>query len=584
MGRKATGQEILAHVFTELGVKTVFGLPGTQNLGLYEALRKSGLRTVVATQELSAMFMAIGQYQATSASVPSSLPVVATVPGPGFTCALTGLAEAKADSVPLLYLVSTNEAKSHFKYQLQELPQMKMVLPVVKKGFEIREVSEIDPILKEAARVALSGEPGPVYIEILDSLFDEVSDISVGANVAVTRSSLSPTASQAVSLIFQASRMVLFVGGGARKYDRQVNALVERLSCPVLSTISGRGVVSDQHPLSFPFDYAFGEGRVIADLIDRADVVLALGCKFSHNGTGGFRLRIPEQKLIHVDASSEVLGANYPGHCLVEMDVGDFLTALTQSEDFGKQNAKNIHWTKEELNILQQRRFEEQQEHLQYVPKVHVEGQEESIPNFFQALRNVLSKDAILVTDSGRHQMLARAFYQVLSPAGLVIPADFQSMGFGLPTAVGAALAGTRPVVALVGDGGFLMSGMEFTSAVREGVKLLVIIFRDYSFSLIRDQQLKRYGRSSSVQLSLPDLEAFSLAFGVNYRTLSFPVEESLTNALSLPGVTILDIELVESKQLATMGYKQLVRNTVRNALGDQWSSRLKALVKPGRR
>lgn len=580
VGKTSTGQEILTAVFAELGVKTVFGLPGTQNLGLYEALRKSGLRTVLATQELAAMFMAIGQYQATS-----MLPVVATVPGPGFTCALTGLAEAKADSVPLLYLVSTNELKKHFKYQLQDLPQMKMVLPLVKKGFEIREVSEMSRVFKEAARVALSGEPGPVYIEMLDSLFDTVAGIAVEAKVevktSVVNASFSPVASQAMAIISKASRVVLFVGGGARKYSVQVQELAERLQSPVLSTISGRGVVADDHLLSFSFDYAFGEGRIVAELIDQADIVLALGCKFSHNGTGGFRLCIPEQKLIHVDTSSEVLGANYPARCLVEMDVGEFLSELTQSKDFGHQPPANLSW---EPQILRQRLLAEQQEHLPYLPKVSVEGREEPIENLFQALRKVLPGDAMLVTDSGRHQMLARVFYQVLSPAGLVIPADFQSMGFGLPTAIGAALSGTRPVVALIGDGGFLMSGMELASAMREGVKLLVIVFRDHSFSLIRDQQLKRYGRAHSVQLSLPDLEAFSLAFGANYRTLVYPIQESLEEASSLPGVTILDIELIESEQLVKMGHKQFVRSAIRNALGDKWSARLKALTKRGGR
>jgi len=326
ISRVTNGAELLCRTLESLGVKVVFGVPGTQNVHLYEALHRSAIRPVLATHELSASFMANGYYRASGKVAP-----LVTIPGPGFTYALTGLAEALHDSAAVLHIVGQPPADRGKKFEFQALDQTGVAAPLVKRVFSIEQVDEIPEKVAEAYALALSGEPGPVLLQwSKDSLVGmptrSFAQPSPGLGIGVVPS--DSLIDEVVELLGTARRPILLAGQGAAGAAGLVKQLAEWIASPVFTTASGRGVLPEDHALALGFDFVRSEVRILNDMIRRSDCIVALGCKFTSAGTGGFLLELPPDRLIHVDASEEVLGANYPARMAVHGSVEAVLGRL----------------------------------------------------------------------------------------------------------------------------------------------------------------------------------------------------------------------------------------------------------------
>ena len=298
-----SGAELACDVLQQLGVAHVFGLPGTQNVSIYEALRRSTLRTVVATHELSATMMANGYYRSSG-----RLAALVTIPGPGFTWALTGLAEASLDSAALLHLVGEPPRAPGTCFQLQAIDQPAIARPLVKAVHRIGRFDEIGPVLAAAHAQALAGEPGPVLVQIarvaLEARAVAPSFPTAAADTPVTDAvALEPV----IRAVAAARRCVILAGQGCHGAADLLVRLAERLSAAVVTTTSGRGAVAEDHPMSLGFELAGTGAGTLNALIATSDLVLAIGCKFSHNGSRGFGLHLQADKLIHIDAAPEVL-------------------------------------------------------------------------------------------------------------------------------------------------------------------------------------------------------------------------------------------------------------------------------------
>ncbi len=560
---KIIGSSLLCSCLEQLGVDCVFGLPGTQNVELYEALGRSSIRTVLATHELAATFMANGYYRSSG-----RLGVVLTIPGPGLTYALTGLAEASLDSAAVLCLTGAPAKTPGNRFQMQAVDQRAMASPIVKKTFRIETVSSLPTILSEAHRTALADEPGPVLVEIQRSVLSERTEDLSPDSIPSTPLRRSPDVialQQVIDILKSLSKTILYVGQGASDASDQVKNLAELLQAPVLTTTSGRGVISENHPLSIPVDAGIGNVESVNQLIRSCDLLLTLGCKFSHNGTHGFQLCIPSEKLIQIDASVDVLGANYPARMTLAADVGIFLDEVLRHREIFK--GRESGWSPKDL---QQFREQMNQGHtLKYLEPRISKIRPPTPEMFFGALRKVLPVHSCLVTDSGLHQMLTRKYFTVFAPRGLVVPSNFQSMGFGLPAAIGAALAAPdRPVVAVIGDGGFIISGMELLTAVRERIPLTVIVFNDGRLNQVRFQQLAAYGRSENVNLLNPNFGALAEAMGVRYARIDGDAEDVLRSAISGKHVTLVEVVVGDSPAIHLMRAKGLARDAVRRTLG----------------
>lgn len=565
---------VLCDTLAELGVDTVFGLPGTQTVWLYEAFRTSRLRTVVSTHELAATFMAIGYYRSSG-----RVAAVSTIPGPGFTYALTGIAEARFDSAALLLIVVKPRPSRGNRFRFQDIDQAAVAAPLAKAFVRIESVASLTDKLCDAYRTAVDGEPGPVVVEIQAEILEE----NVPALAAARRAPSSPSALAApdldalVDVLGLARRPVLIVGQGASAGADQVTRLAEQLGAIVVTTSSGRGIVPEDHPRVLPFEYGIHDVRIVNDLCLAADAVLVLGVKFGHNGTAGFRLQLPPDRLLQIDASDEVLGANYPARVTARADVPTAVSQLlsrlqSRASTLGGQfQTAPGTWSDEELRDWRTRARAART----YSNAPTVAGAPGGMAEVLDALRAIAPRDACIVTDSGLHQMTTRTWWTVLAPRALITPADFQSMGFGLPAAIGAAIASpNRTVIAVIGDGGLAMSAMELATAVREGVRLLVVVCNDRGFGLIRRQQVLADSVPFAVDFPSPDIGGLAAALGAEAAT--WPSPDLATRALHAKGVFVLELLLGEHPDMQRRATRQRVKAVARRAIGESTLARVR--------
>jgi acetolactate synthase-1/2/3 large subunit len=558
MGRAPSTAAVVCETLQDIGVEHVFGLPGSQNVGLFEALRRSRLRTVVATDELGAAFMANGYARA--GGRPG---VLLTIPGPGFSYALPGLAEAFLDSTPVLHLAGAPADGPGRAFRLQAIDQEALASPLVKRVFAVERVAELRPRLEEAYALTRSGEPGPVLVQLPHEAVPEPAEAGPAAPLSPPAAAAGPS-SQALDQIERAlsgaARVLIYAGQGVRGAERELRWLAERLAALVVTTTSARGALPEDHPQCRSFDFGAPAIPALNGLLGQADVVFALGCKFSHNGAHGFRLEIPAEKLVHVDAGAHVLGANYPGRLQVCADVPSTLRALlARSQGWARTRAG---WPEGSLDQAWRRA----RERLGTVPEPRIVGVRPPTPEaFFQALRQAMPAESCLVTDSGLHQALARRYYDVRAPAGLIVPSDMQSMGFAVPAAIGAKLAlPERPVVALVGDGGLAACGLELLTAVRDRIPLTVIVFNDGRLGLIRLQQLGAHARTHGTRVGRTDFAMLAAAVGVRHLRLEGDAEATLRRALNSPGVSLVEVSVRDTPSLHALGARALARRALR--------------------
>jgi len=557
--------------FRTLGAEYVFGLPGSQTIDAFQALKSSGLRTVVPTHEMAAAFMAAGYARA------SGKPgILTTIPGPGFTYALTGIAEAWLDSVPIVYVVPAARERPGGEFALQSIDQRTMAAPIVKAQYQAREAATAAATAAAAWRRSTDGEPGPVVFEMPEDLFSaECDDACVPAAEAAPDDPPAGLLAAVATLVDDARRVLLFVGAGTFDAAADVRAFAEVTNAAIVTTTSARGVVSEDDPRVIVRDPGMQDNAVLNALAERADVVVAVGVKFSHNGAAGFNLRLRESRLVTINAAGP--SRNYPACRHVTGDAGKILRAVQgrlrprPDGDGGWDAGELAAWRAAALESARMARIE---------PRLEETGQ--PVSSLIRDLRTALADDAVLVTDSGLHQMSVRRYYSVRAPRGLIIPANFQSMGFALPAAIGASLAAPeRRTVAVVGDGGMIMSGLELLTAVRERIPLTVVVFNDGKYSLIRNSQLADYGASHGTDLMDPDFEALAAATGADYRRVgSGGIGEALQCAgQGGTGVCLIEVPLAESPGMRRVKVRGRLRSMARRFLSNRqrrWLAKLR--------
>lgn len=432
---EATGVDaatIVCRTLSQLGARYVFGVPGTQSTAFYEALRRSGLRAIVPTHELAATFMAGAYHRAGGGPG-----ILTTIPGPG-------LAEARLDSAAVVYFVNARDGRAKSGDGPQAIDQRALLAPVTKAVLGVRDLADVAETVRRGWALAQSGEPGPVAIEL-------------GGDTDATIETVSAPRSDAIAAAWQriaaAKKPVLLAGQGALGAADNLRALAERLHAPILTTPSARGIVSEASHLSMGFDVLKGTLAAANALLARADLVLVIGAKLAHNGSAGSGLTIPHDITIRIDTSAEALRETYPASLTLEMEAGAFLAAAA-----ARANTRS-HWSNAEIAAARAAISAP-------LPQAEplVAGSDPA--TFFAALANALPAGIRFVTDTGQHQVMTRRHLPVITPRGLLIPSDFQSMGFGLPAAIAASLAEPlRPTVALIGDGGLRMMGFEIATA-----------------------------------------------------------------------------------------------------------------------
>ncbi len=490
------------------GIRFAFGIPGTHNIELYDALGPSRVRPVLVTDEQSAGFMADGLWRAAG-----ELGCVNLVPGAGLTHALSGIAEAWMDGAAMLVLGCGIRRDVRMAYQLHDVDQLAMAAPVTKATFRPMSAEEIYPAIRHACALARAGTPGPVMVEIPVNLYlvrEGAGDPAgyVPPDYPAPVPDPETLERMAERLTEPGQRPLLYLGLGAAGCGADLVALAERLGAPVATTISGKGVFPESHPL-FLWN-GFGNSappfarRIAAD----RTMVLAIGCRFSEVGTGGYGITLPGP-LLHVDIDPEVPGRNFPAELSAAADAAPFVRAL-----LGRLPPADSDRTELEARIraghAEVRAGWEKARSADRVTPWY----------FLERLQHAFGPDLVVTTDSGNGTFLAMESLRLEGPGRFLAPVDYSCMGYSVPAALGAKLGRPdRPVVALAGDGAFLMTGLELLTAANQGIPVAVVVLRDRELAQIAQFQGAAFNRE--VASALPDYDLRALAAGMGVECLA---------------------------------------------------------------
>ena len=519
---KMSGGEIVVRALEDEDVRFTFGIPGTHNIELYDCLaRSSRVRPVLVTDEQSASFMADGVTRASG-----QLAAVNVVPGAGLTHALSGIAEAYLDGVPMLVLACGIRRDTGRAFQLHDVDQLAMARPVTKAQFRADHGSEIYATIRRACQVARSAPAGPVVVEIPAEhyLFRHETDVHVSASPARTSAPEPDKIKQVVQLLEGSRRPLLYVGLGASHASIELVALAERLNAPVATTISGKGVFNETHPLWLWCGFGTAAPAFVRKIAASCDLTLSIGCRFSEVGTGSYGMQ-PPGKLIHVDVDRAVLERNYPADLAIVADSASFVSSLLphlKSRPVDDGLRRDICAGHESVR-------------RHWALPAHSEGVHP--PHLLETLQSMVPDDTVYTTDSGNGTFLAMECLRLAHPRSFLAPVDYSCMGYAVPAALGAALASPgRTVVSLAGDGAFLMTGLELLTARQLKLPVMVLVLRDRELAQIAQFQQIALGNKTCSELPDYDLSAICRGVGVEYLALNRngEAETALKQALTV--------------------------------------------------
>lgn len=558
IGRRPSVADSVVKALENRGVDVVFGVPGTHNIDLYDALRRSRIRSVLTTSEIAAGFMAAGWYRA------SGQPgVFAVMEGPGFAWSVTTLAEAAQDSSAIIALTGKTPEASQ-PYDQANIGQDQIAGALGAASFEVPDSANADAVVAAAWREVSSIQPGPAVLFMAHDGANESAEPAQELSAGKTNDpAADQTYAAALSALESSEKPLILAGADCLDHAVLLSKLVSDAGIPCITTPMARGVVAESHPLCLTTDLFFDDIEAINTVADQADLVLALGCRFSRSGTAGYRLRLPQEKLIHVTPFAPNV-SQYTPRLTVRASIGAFLdSAIFQSRPSG--NPADAGWDVAQLSearrVLRSRPRRQANE-----PSWAEQGDSSTL---FRRIQDGTSPDTIVVTDTGLHQMLVRSHLNVEQPRGLLFPSDFQSMGFGLPAAIGAALAAPdRKVLAIIGDGSFLMVGAEFITAKREKLGLPVLVFCDNSLGIIRHQQIHRFGHGESTQLAENDLASYSKWLGIEYALADETLSDQIRAAFDRAVPTLIEVCLEDSDDFKKSRRKSLIKSTIKSAIG----------------
>jgi acetolactate synthase-1/2/3 large subunit len=504
---KTTAAALVRHALEQIGVKYTFGIPGVHNIELYDELKGSkSILPVLVTHEGAGAFMADAISRATD-----SIGVLAIVPAAGITHAMSGIGEAFLDGVPMLVVSGGIRTDMQQSFQLHDVDQQALLAPLTKASYKIERYEDAIPTVYEAYETAISGEPGPVFIELpanLQLLAGEVDGLP-DANIAISRPPLDGEAiEQAAAVLAAADHPGLFVGWGAKDVTDDLVRIAERLGAPVATTLQGLGVFPGNHPLHAGM--TFGPSAVPAseNALRECDAMLAVGTRFAEICTGSYGA-IPPENLVHIDINADTIGANYKAVVGIHADARDAIPALAAKLD-------DLLDARDYSAVVASIASDKAAYRKEWLD--HDSGGRVNPCRLFDELRTQLDDDAIIIADDGNHTFLTAELMPILAGGMFLSPTDFNCMGYCVPATIATKLAlPERQVVGIVGDGAFLMTGLESVTATSNGIGTVWFVFNDGELAQIAQAQEVPYQRTTCTAIGALDYEAFATATGCEY-------------------------------------------------------------------
>jgi acetolactate synthase-1/2/3 large subunit len=501
------GGRLVVRALEDEGIELAFGIPGTHNIELYDALAQSTrVRTILVTDEQSASFMADGAWRASG-----RMACVNVVPGAGLTHAMSGIAEAFMDTVPMLVLGCGIRRDTGRAYQLHDVDQAAMIAPVTKAQLRPATARELYATIRRACEIARSGSPGPVFVEVPAELYLLSHDVSDEVRFVPAATVIDADATEAAAILNRAKRPLVYVGLGAA--NAKVVELIERLEAPASTTYQGKGVVPETHPLFLWPGFGDAAPGFVREIAKECDATLAIGCRFGEVATASYGLA-PPAPLVHVDIDAGVLGRNHQTALAIQSDAGRFVASLLPQ-------------------LVQRPRDEGLRERIRRGhDAVRQEwlgaGDTRRVPPFalLDALQRTFGDETVFTTDSGNGTFIAMEMLRLSAPGRFLGPIDYSCMGYAVPAAIGAKLARpSAPVVALAGDGAFLMTGLELLTAATQGAAVVVVVLRDRELAQIAQFQHTAMNRKTASIIGEYDVEAICRGVGVDCLQLRHAAE-----------------------------------------------------------
>ena len=496
------GNKIIAEAIRDVGIETVFTVAGGHFLPTYNEIGTIGAtRIVTARHEQGAGYMASGYALATGRVGV----VLSGAPGPGATNLVTSVANAQADSIPLLVLSAQVDKRYLHRNILQYCNNVALFEPFCKSSMQAASLDEIPNLLSTSIQLALSGRPGPVHISLPQNLQAETiaSQKIIPFEQLNTGEPSNVDIKNLLEALRNSKRPVILAGHGVIRAGSSLilKEVAEKIGAPVATSRSGIGSISTNHPQSVGMLGFYGTDTA-RDSINEADLILVLGCALGEQTTFGWRSEIfaTDAHIVQVDIDASQLNRVYKLDQGIAFDVGAVLQSLSANLE------KSDPWFNRKPN--------------KYPPQNDpVRGL--SAATFMQTLNTNLPDDAIVSADIGNHRLWVCDQLNVSRPEGLLQSCEFDAMGFSLPAAIGASIAlPGEKIISISGDGGFVHTFGELSVAKELGLPVVVVVFVDGALGILRHQAEEMYGKEHYTRLAEIDFAKFADALGIESRTI----------------------------------------------------------------
>lgn len=533
------GARWLVQALAAEGVDTLFGYPGGAIMPFYDALHGADLKHVLVRHEQGAAFAANGYARASG-----RIGVCVATSGPGASNLITGIADAMLDSVPMVIITGQVATPLMGTDAFQELDVFGMTMPIVKHSFLPRSVDDLPRILGEAFRIARSGRPGPVLIDLpKDVQNGDASHLPPHTPLPAddVPAPMDASLHAALALISQAQRPVLYGGGGLALGDavEAFRLFVDATQIPAVLTLKGLGALPAQHPLNLGMLGMHGS-RAANIAVQECDLLIVVGARFDDRATGKLAEFAPGARVVHMDLDACEIGKLRHAEAGVRGDIRTTLTALTlpcAAHQHGRNGVARRQW-----------RTACQQRARDHAARYDAPGETVYAPALLKRLSE-MAPDALVSCDVGQHQMWVAQHWRFDHPRKHLTSGALGAMGFGLPAAIGAQLENLdAQVICVSGDGSFLMNVQELATVVRYRLPIKIVLLDNQALGMVRQwQELFFERRYSEVDLSdNPDFAAVATAFGIGAMHVDRAdgMEAALQALLDAPGPTLLHVAI----------------------------------------
>ena len=539
---QTNGAGLIVRLLERQGITTIPGIPGGASLPLYDALHGSAIHHVLARHEQGAGFIAQGMARATGAAA-----VCTGTSGPGATNLLTAIADAKLDSIPLVTITGQVPRAMIGTDAFQEIDTYGLTIPITKHNWLVSSARELLHVVPAAFRIATSDRPGPVVIDVPKDV--QLEPISVDDWPDTGRATTpapcpADDIRRAAAMLASARRPVLLVGAGviASGACDLVRRLAEGGSIPVAATLLGLGAMPAHHPL-FLGMVGMHAARATNLVLEECDLLVGLGVRFDDRATGKAAEFCPRANIIHIDIDASELGKIKTPTLPIHADVGTALDALLAEITPRRRPA----WAARVAELR-----------MAY-PLVTPGADDVRSPyGLIRAAAALAGDDAIVTSDVGQHQMWVAQAYPFTRPRQWLTSGGLGTMGFGMPAAIGAALAcPDRRVVCFTGDGSLLMNLQELATAVEESARITIVLLDNAHLGLVRQQQQLFYGGRyhASRFHAAPDFAAIARGFGMEACDLENATDpaDALARAFDVDGPCLIRVPIAASDNVYPM-------------------------------